>query len=96
MKPGRISSSLAPNPGVVGTRSELPGIVLDQVLGKVQSHDDDEYKEITRNYQSTRSEYLRALVARPVPSGSCHAGARSRGSSDVGGGKDTQRCLRNL
>jgi hypothetical protein len=57
---------LAPDPGIVSACPELPGIVLDQVLGKVQSRGDCDYQEITRNYRSMRSEYLRALAAHPV------------------------------
>src|SRR5215472_9776097 len=57
---------LAPDLGIVSACPELPGIVLDQVLGKVQSRDDSDYQEITRNYKSMRSEYLRALAAHPV------------------------------
>lgn len=57
---------LVPDPAIVGTCPELPGIVLDRVLGKVQSRDDSDYQEIVRNYKSMRSEYLRALVAHPV------------------------------
>src|SRR6516165_5578447 len=57
---------LAPDPGIVSACPELPGIALDQVLSKVQSRDDSDYQEITRNYRSMRSEYLRALAAHPV------------------------------
>jgi hypothetical protein len=57
---------LEPDPAIVGTCPELPGIVLDRVLGKVQSREDSDYKEIVRKYNSMRSEYLRALVAHPV------------------------------
>lgn len=58
--------SLAPDPAIVSTCPELPGIVLDQVLAKAQSRDDSDYQEVTRHYNAMRSEYLRALVAHPV------------------------------
>jgi hypothetical protein len=57
---------IAPDPGIIGACPELPGIVLDKVMGTVRSHKDPAYLETTRNYNLLRSDYLKALVAHPV------------------------------
>ncbi len=57
---------IAPDPSVVGACPELPGIVLDRVVGSVRSHQDPAYLDTVRDYNLIRAEYLKALVAHPV------------------------------
>jgi hypothetical protein len=57
---------IAPDPALVGACPELPGIVLDRVVGAVISHQDARYHETVREYNLMRSEYLKAMVAHPV------------------------------
>ncbi len=58
--------SIAPDPSTVGACPELPGIVLDRVVGSVRSHQDPAYLDTVRDYNLMRAEYLKALVAHPV------------------------------
>ena len=65
----RQLEKISPDPSLVGKCPELPGIVLDKVEATVRDRKGKEYKEISRDYERRRAEYLQALVAHPVGRG---------------------------
>jgi hypothetical protein len=57
---------LAPDPEIVGTCPELPGIVLDRVMGRALDRKGEEYKATINDYDKIRNEYFQALVSHPI------------------------------
>jgi hypothetical protein len=62
----RDFEKLAPDPEMVGTCPELPGIVLDRILGKALDRKGEEYKATIKDYDKIRNEYFQALVSHPI------------------------------
>jgi hypothetical protein len=62
----RDFEKLAPDPGLVGACPELPGIVLDRVLGRPLDRGGEEYKSTIKEYDKIREEYFQALVSHPI------------------------------
>jgi hypothetical protein len=65
----RNLEDISADPFLVGSCPELPGIVLDKVVGTVLNRKGPEYKRVTREYERMRAEYFQALVAHPVGRG---------------------------
>jgi hypothetical protein len=57
---------LAPDPSIIGSNRQLPGIVLDRIKGVALDRDAENYKQVTREYERLRTDYLKALVAHPL------------------------------
>jgi hypothetical protein len=57
---------ISADPSIVGRCPELPGVVLDKVLGTCLDRDGAEYAKVNRDYEALRIEYFKALVAHPV------------------------------
>ncbi|HEY0791062.1 MAG TPA: hypothetical protein VGD78_08360 [Chthoniobacterales bacterium] len=57
---------LAPDPNLVGACSDLPGVVLGRVQGKVLDHQDPRYAEAVGRYQAVHDDYLKALAMHPI------------------------------
>jgi hypothetical protein len=62
----RDFEKLAPDPKLVGACPELPGIVLDRVLGRPLDRTGEEYKSTIKEYDKIREEYFQALVSHPI------------------------------
>jgi hypothetical protein len=62
----RKLEQISNDPSLVGHCPELPGIVLDKVLGTCLDRDGTEYAQVNRDYEALRVEYFKALVAHPV------------------------------
>jgi hypothetical protein len=57
---------LISDPSSIGTCPELPGIVLDRIVGRTLDRASEEYEQTTRAYGRMRGEYLKALAMHPV------------------------------
>jgi hypothetical protein len=57
---------IALDPSIIGKCPDLPGVVLDKVLATRLDRDGSEYAKVTRDYQSLRADYLKALALHPV------------------------------
>jgi hypothetical protein len=57
---------LISDPASIGACPELPGIVLDRIVGRALDRTSEEYEQTTRAYGKMRGEYLKALVVHPV------------------------------
>jgi hypothetical protein len=57
---------LAPDPELVGVCPDLPGIVLDRILGRALDRKGEEYKTTIKDYDNIRQEYFQALVNHPI------------------------------
>jgi hypothetical protein len=62
----RNLEQISNDPAIVGRCPELPGVVLDKVLGTCLDRDGAEYAQVNRDYEALRVEYFKALVAHPV------------------------------
>ena len=62
----RDFEKLAPDPEIVGACPELPGIVLDRILGRALDRKGEEYLTTIKDYDKIRSEYFQALVNHPI------------------------------
>jgi hypothetical protein len=62
----RDFEKLAPDPEMVGACPELPGIVLDRILGRALDRKGEEYLAAIKDYDKIRNEYLQALVSHPI------------------------------
>jgi hypothetical protein len=50
----------------IGACPELPGIVLDRVIGRPLDRTSEEYDETTKAYGKMRGDYLKALALHPI------------------------------
>jgi hypothetical protein len=57
---------LLSDPTAIGTCPELPGIVLDRIVGRALDRSSEEYEQTTKAYTRIRGEYLKALAIHPV------------------------------
>jgi hypothetical protein len=62
----RDFEKLAPDPEIVGACPQLPGIVLDRVLGRPLDRKGEEYQGTIKDYDKIREEYFQALVSHPI------------------------------
>ena len=62
----RNLENLAPDPEIVGACPELPGIVLDRVVGTPLDRQGTEYQGVIDDYDKIRQEYFQALVSHPI------------------------------
>ncbi|MFY9983424.1 MAG: hypothetical protein WAK31_01645 [Chthoniobacterales bacterium] len=62
----RDFEKLAPDPEIVGACPELPGVVLDRILGRALDRQGEEYKTVIKDYNHIREEYFQALVNHPI------------------------------
>ena len=57
---------LISDPASIGACPELPGIVLDRIVGRPLDRTSEEYEQTTQAYGKMRGEYLKALAMHPV------------------------------
>jgi hypothetical protein len=57
---------LLSDPASIGACPELPGIVLDRIVGRPLDRSSEEYEQTTKAYEKMRGEYLKALAVHPV------------------------------
>ena len=57
---------LISDPSLIGACRELPGIVLDRIVGRTLDRSSEEYEQTTKAYGKMRGEYLKALAMHPV------------------------------
>ena len=57
---------LISDPASIGACPELPGIVLDRIVGQPLDRTSEEYDQTTKAYVKMRGEYLKALALHPV------------------------------
>jgi hypothetical protein len=57
---------LIADPTSIGACPELPGIVLDRIVGRTLDRASEEYEQTTKAYSRMRGEYLKALATHPV------------------------------
>jgi hypothetical protein len=57
---------LISDPTSIGACPELPGIVLDRIVGQPLDRTSEEYDQTTKAYVKMRGEYLKALALHPV------------------------------
>jgi hypothetical protein len=62
----RNLEEMALDPSIIGKCPDLPGVVLDKVLATRLERDGPEYAQVTRDYETLRADYLKALVLHPV------------------------------
>jgi hypothetical protein len=62
----RDFENLAPDPEIVSACPELPGIVLDRILGRALDRKGEEYLTTIKDYDKIRNEYFQALVSHPI------------------------------
>ena len=62
----REFEKLAADPEIVGACPELPGVVLDRIMGRCLDREGQEYKATVKDYENIRQEYLQALVSHPI------------------------------
>src|ERR1700741_258322 len=62
----RQFEKLAADPEVAGACPELPGVVLDRIMGRCLDRKGEEYKTTIKDYENIRQEYLQALVGHPI------------------------------
>jgi hypothetical protein len=62
----RDFEKLAPDSEIVGACPELPGIVLDRILGRALDRKGEEYLTTIKDYDKIRNEYFQALVSHPI------------------------------
>src|SRR3984893_18527082 len=62
----RDFEKLAPDPEIVGACPQLPGIVLDRVLGRPLDRKGEEYQATIKAYGKILEEYFQALVSHPI------------------------------
>ena len=62
----RDLEKLAPDPEIVGSCPEIPGIVLDRILGRALDRKGEEYLTTIKEYDKIRNEYFQALVNHPI------------------------------
>jgi hypothetical protein len=65
----RNLEEISADPSIIGSRPELPGIVLDKVQATLRDRDGAEYADLNRDFNRLRAEYLQALVAHPIGRG---------------------------
>src|ERR1700740_171045 len=65
-EPIREFEKLAADPEVVAACPELPGVVLDRIMGRCLDRNGEEYKTTAKDYENIRHEYLQALVDHPI------------------------------
>ena len=58
----RDFEKLAPDPETVGACPELPGIVLDRILGRALDRKGEEYLAAIKDYDKIRNEYFQTLA----------------------------------
>jgi hypothetical protein len=57
---------LISDPASIGACPEMPGIVLDRIVGRTLDRASEEYEQTTKAYGKMRGEYLKALALHPV------------------------------
>jgi hypothetical protein len=57
---------LISDPAAIGACPELPGIVLDRIVGRPLDRASEEYEQTTKAYSKMRGAYLKALVLHPI------------------------------
>ena len=57
---------LISDPASIGACPELPGIVLDRIVGRALDRTSEEYEQTTKAYGKMRGEYLKAFAMHPV------------------------------
>ena len=57
---------LISDPASIGACPQLPGIVLDRIVGRPLDRSSEEYEQTTKAYGKIRGEYLKALAVHPV------------------------------
>jgi hypothetical protein len=57
---------LISDPALIGACPDLPGIVLDRIVGRTLDRSSEEYEQTTKAYGKMRGEYLKALAMHPV------------------------------
>src|SRR3979411_903648 len=57
---------LISDPALIGACPELPGIVLDRIVGRALDRTSEEYEQTTKAYGKMRGEYLKAFALHPV------------------------------
>ena len=62
----RELENVAPDPEIVSSCPQLPGIVLDRVIGKPLDRQGEEYRTTINDYDKIRAEYFEALVQHPI------------------------------
>jgi len=62
----RDLEGLASDPATVGACPELPGIVLDRIVGTPLDRKGTEYRGVIDDYAKIRQEYFQALVSHPI------------------------------
>ncbi|MBV8215712.1 MAG: hypothetical protein JOZ08_21055 [Verrucomicrobia bacterium] len=62
----REFEKLAADPEVVGACPELPGVVLDRIMGRCLDRKGEEYHTAIAAYDNIRQEYVQALVSHPI------------------------------
>src|ERR1700758_4436781 len=62
----REFEKFASDPDLVGACPELPGVVLDRVMGRALDRKGEEYLTTIKEYENIRKEYFQALVNHPI------------------------------
>src|ERR1700739_2935744 len=62
----REFEKFAADPELVGACPELPGVVLDRVMGRAIDRKGEEYLVTIKDYDNIRNEYFQALVNHPI------------------------------
>jgi hypothetical protein len=62
----RDFEKFASDPDLVGACPELPGVVLDRVMGRALDRKGEEYLTTIKDYENIRKEYFQALVNHPI------------------------------
>ena len=62
----RNLEEIALDPSIIGKCPDLPGVVLDKVLAARLDRNGPEYAQVTRDYETLRADYLKALALHPV------------------------------
>jgi hypothetical protein len=57
---------LISDPAAIGACPELPGIVLDRIIGRPLDRTSEEYDQTTKAYGKMRGDYLKALALHPI------------------------------
>jgi hypothetical protein len=57
---------LISDPAAIGACPELPGVVLDRIIGRPLDRASEEYDQTTKAYGKMRGDYLKALALHPI------------------------------
>jgi hypothetical protein len=57
---------LISDPAAIGACPELPGVVLDRIIGRPLDRTSEEYDQATKAYGKMRGDYLKALALHPI------------------------------